>query len=174
MNRTNKQITYAFVDSANIVYRNSDKSPWKIDLKKLIKYLSERFGASHVFFYGGLDKNNAVQVRLYNKMMTWGYIMRLNPVKHFVDERGERYTKADVDSRMTFEMMKLLTEYDRAVVMTGDGDFYWVLEHLMQCKKHVWLLASPNKTAKELKRLVGGDFSNLDNLRTQLEFNYQQ
>ena len=74
-------ITYAFVDSANIVYRDTDRNPWKIDLKKLITYLKERFGASRVFFYGGIDKNNKVQVQLYEKMKTWGYEMCLNPVK---------------------------------------------------------------------------------------------
>ena len=167
-------VTYAFVDSANIVYRDTDHDPWKIDLRKLIKYLHERFGASRILFYGGFDKQNGVQVRLYEKMKSWGYEMRLNPVKHFVNERGERYAKADVDSRMTFDMMRYFSDYDRAVVLTGDGDFFWVMEYLLQHKERIWLLSSPGKTAKELKKLVAGDFANLDNLRSQLEFKLQK
>ena len=66
--------------------------------------------------------------------------------------------------------MHYFPDYDRAVILTGDGDFYWVLEHLLRHKERVWLLASPRKTAKELKRLVGSDFANLDNLRARLEF----
>ena len=54
--------------------------------------------------------------------------------------------------------------------MTGDGDFFWLLEHLVQKKEKVWLLASPKKTAKELKKLFGANFANLDNLRSLLEY----
>jgi uncharacterized LabA/DUF88 family protein len=165
-----KKTTYAFVDASNIIYRDTDENPWKIDLQKLIKYLRERFEVGRVFYYGGIDNRNETQVKLYKKLEDWGYELRLNPVKKFVNIRGEFYTKADVDSRMTFEMMKYLSEYDRAVVLTGDGDFEWVLEYLLGNKEKIWLLASPGKTAKELKKLVGRDFANLDNLRGQLEF----
>lgn len=162
-------VTYAFVDAANIIYRDSELNPWKIDMQKLIKYLRERFGVSKTLYFGGIDERNKRQIRLYKKFRSWGYDLQLNPVKRFVNDRGEPFIKADVDSRMTFEMMKNLTEYDRAVVLTGDGDFYWVLECLLQEKEKVWLLTSPSKTARELKRLFGSNFSNLDNLRVQLE-----
>lgn len=162
--------TYAFIDAANVIYHNSDFNPWKIDLRKLIKYLNERFGVSKTFYYGGIDDRNKVQVRICQKMKSWGFILRLNPVKHFVNDRGEWYTKADVDSRMTFEMMHLLPEYDRAVVLTGDGDFFWVLDYLLQQKERVWLLASPKKTAKELKTLFGHRFTSLDDTRRWIEY----
>ncbi len=163
-------VTYAFVDAANVIYRNSDVHPWKIDLRKLHKYLKERFGVERVLYYGGIDNRNQTQVRIYKKMEEWGYELRLNPVKHFVNERGEWYTKADVDSRMTFEMMRFLPDYDRAIVLTGDGDFYWVLEFLLQTKEQVRLIASPKKTAKELKKLFGYRFSSLDDTRKWLAF----
>ncbi len=162
-------VTYAFVDAANIIYRDSDPHPWKIDLKKLLKYLSERFGAVKIFYYGGIDHQNKTQVHLYHTMEYWGYELRLNRVKRFINERGEPYLKADVDSRLTFDMMRLFHEYDRAVVLTGDGDFYWVLEYLLRHKEKVWLLASPRKTAKELKQLFGYRFSSLDDTRRLLE-----
>ncbi|MBI5794165.1 NYN domain-containing protein [Candidatus Uhrbacteria bacterium] len=116
-------VTYAFVDAANIIYRESDTQSWKIDLKKLLAYLQERFGASKVFYYGGADGRNRIQRSIYEKMAQWGYVLCLNPVKYFINNRGEEYRKADVDSRMTFDMMRLFAEYDRAVVLTGDGDF---------------------------------------------------
>lgn len=163
-------ITYAFVDASNIIYRNSDNDPWKIDLKKLLKYLRERFGASRVIYYGGVDQHNAIQARLYRQLEKWGYELRLNPIKRFTNSRGERYTKADVDARLAFEAMKLIKEYDRAVFLTGDGDFYWLLEYLLEKKDKVWLIASPKKTAKELKQLFGHRFSSLDDTRRWLEF----
>src|SRR3989338_1558994 len=167
-----KQVIYAFVDAANIMYRPNDLHSWKIDVLKLLMYLRERFGVSRVFYYGGVDYLNAVQVRMYEKMRNWGYELCINPVKRFVNEAGERYLKADVDSRMTFDMMHLLSEYDRAIVITGDGDFYWVLQYLLHQKEKVWLLSRNKKTAKELKKLFGGNFANFDNLRSVLEFTH--
>lgn len=170
MTKQNKPATYVFVDAANIIYRDSDVKPWKIDLKKLITYLKERFEAERVFYYGGVDNSNAVQLRLYERLREWGYELRLNPIKRFINDRGEWYLKADVDARMAFEAMKYKDDYDRAVFLTGDGDFYWLLEYLLQEKDKIWVVASPDKTAKELKKLVKGDFANLDNLRNRLEF----
>ena len=66
--------------------------------------------------------------------------------------------------------MHLVSEYDRAVFLTGDGDFFWLLQYLVQSKEKIWLLASPKKAAKELKKLFGPDFANLDNLRSLLEY----
>lgn len=167
----NKKITFAFVDASNMIYRNTDRNPWKIDLKKLIKYLKERFGTSRVFYYAGVDNANKSQLKLYSKMKQWGYELRLNRVKNFVNIKGEFYQKADVDSRMTFEIMAYFSTYDRAVVITGDGDFYWVLEYLLQKKEKVWLISNPKKTAGELKQLFKGNFSSLDDTRKWLELN---
>lgn len=163
-------VTYVFIDAANVIYRHGNERLWKIDLKKLIKYLQERFGASKIFYFGGIDYQNAAQMSIYRRMLEWGYELRFNPVKHFVNDRGERYLKADVDSRMTFEIMRLFPEYDRAVILTGDGDFYWVLEYICKQKTDVRLLASPAKTAKELKQLFGHKFTNFDDLKKWLEY----
>lgn len=165
-----KPVTYAFVDAANILFRNTESTSWRIDLKKLIKYLQERFGATKIFYFGGQDDRNKIQANLHRKLAMWGYELRLNPVKHFMNDRGEWFIKADVDSRMSFEMMRLFSQYDRAVVLTGDGDFYWVLEYLLQKKERVWLISSPRSTARELKKLFGSDFANLDSLRIPLQY----
>ncbi len=63
-----KTVTYAFVDAANVLYRHSLPDPWKIDLKKLIKYLRERFGVSKVLYFGGVDPQNTTQLHLHQKM----------------------------------------------------------------------------------------------------------
>ncbi len=164
-----KPVTYAFVDAANIIYRDNEANPWKIDLKKLIKYLRERFGVSKVLYFGGVDVQNGTQMRLYRKLESWGYELYLNPVKRFRNAQGQLYIKADVDSRMTFEMMRTMPEYQRAVVLTGDGDFFWVLQYVCNCKDS-FLLASHRKTASELKRLFRHKCISLDDVRQHLEY----
>ena len=164
-----KPKTIAFIDAANIIYGSRD-SGWKMDFKKLIKYLKERFGAKKVFYYAGLNQEDIKQLKFYEKLQEFGYILRLVPVKIFADGRK----KADVDSRMTFEMMKYLSSYSRAIVMTGDGDFYWIFEYLLEIGKKVKLIAHRKSTAQELKKLFGEEFTDLSRVKNMLKFSQKK
>jgi len=157
--------TVVFIDAANIIYGARDGG-WKMDFKKLIKYLKERFGARKVFYYAGLDSSNKKQLEFYEILQKYGYSLRLVPVKTFRDGRK----KADVDSRMTFEMMKYLPKYTHVIAMTGDGDFYWLFEYLMKISKRVKLIAHRKSTAQELKKLFGSEFTDLSRMKNMLKF----
>ena len=161
--------TYVFIDASNIIYGASHNG-WRMDFEKLIKYLKTRYDANKVFYYAGLDPENKKQLGFYEKLQEFGYILRLVPLKVFSD--GTR--KGDVDSRMTFEIMKYFGTYNRAVILTGDGDYYWVLEYLIQNKKQVFIISFAKRTAPELKKLAKEDFAHLGNLRHQLQFRDQK
>lgn len=159
-----KKTTFAFIDASNIIYGASDHG-WRMDFEKLILYLRTRYNALNVYYYAGLDTENKKQLRFYEKLQELGYILRLIPVKKFKD--GKK--KADVDSRMTFEMMMYFPMYKRAIVMSGDGDFYWVLEYLLEKKQEVKLVAHSKSTARELKQLFAHRFINIEDLKDLLK-----
>lgn len=50
--------TYAFVDAANLFYGGKKSLGWSIDHKKLRRYLQERYGASRVYYFGGVEIYN--------------------------------------------------------------------------------------------------------------------
>ncbi|MCL4374508.1 NYN domain-containing protein [Patescibacteria group bacterium] len=158
--KNKKRVTYAFIDATNIIY-GTGGAGWKVDFKKLISYLKGRYQALKVLYYGGVDSNNQKQLNFYKKLKSFGYELRLVPVKTFKD--GKK--KADVDSRMTFEIMLLLNQYNNAIFMTGDGDFFWVFEYLIQTKINVKLIANSRSTARELKQLFKQHFTDLQLLR---------
>lgn len=56
--------TYVFIDASNIIYGTRDEG-WKVDFKKLIKYLKERFGAGKVYYFAGRDDKNLKQAAFY-------------------------------------------------------------------------------------------------------------
>src|SRR3989344_646415 len=143
--------TYAFVDASNVYYATK-RLGWDIDYEKLARYLRERLGVTKMLYFGGIAPENPGQVKFHEFLRRIGYEICLVPTRTFPD--GKR--KADVDARMTFEMMRLEKEFDRAVVLTGDGDFYWVLEHLKTIKERVWLVGASKGTAHELKQLFHG------------------
>ena len=137
-----------------------------MNFEKLIKYLKERFGANRVLYYAGLDAENKKQLVFYEILQKFGYELKLVPVKRFND--GTR--KGDVDARLTFEAMKYFNNYDKAVFLTGDGDYYWLLEYLLEKQKEIKLIAHTQSTAKELKKLFGGEFTDISRLKELLEF----
>jgi hypothetical protein len=61
--------------------------------------------------------------------------------------------------------------YDlEAIFLTGDGDYFWLLEYLLGRSKKIKLLAHRQSTAKELKKLFGGAFTDISRLKSLLEF----
>ena len=134
------------------------KEGWKVDYQKLAKYLKERFKVDKILYYSGLDKNNKKQIKFYNRIAKYGYELKLVPVKVFKNGR----IKADCDSRMTFEIMKMFCEYNNAIFFTGDGDFLYVLEYLKkETNKKIKLFSFKNITAKELINLFKEEFTDI-------------
>ena len=52
---TKRKIVYAFIDAANLFYGGEKSLGWKIDYKKLLVYLRNKFGVSRTYYYAGLD-----------------------------------------------------------------------------------------------------------------------
>lgn len=158
--------TYAFIDASNIIY-SAARSGWKVDFEKLAKYLHERFGVQRIIYFAGVDTENLKQLKFYETLQKFGYELRLIPVRTFSD--GSK--KADVDSRMTFEMMLYFKEYEKAIIMTGDGDYYWVLEYLLKEKHGQIILISHSKTtARDLKKLFASKATDIETLRKIITF----
>ena len=155
---------YAFIDASNIHYGSKDAG-FTVDYAKLKSYLTSRFSVSRLFYFGAIDEAKEEELIFKEELLSLGYELKLVHLKIFKDGRK----KADTDSRMTFEMMKMLDEYDRAVVLSGDGDFYWILEYIRGVKEKVWLIGMASRTARDLTKLFGSNFIHLGNVRKSIE-----
>lgn len=162
--RKNKPATFVFIDASNLMY-GSTRVGWKVDYEKLASYLCYRFNVSRLNYFAGVDKNNSKQLRFYHVLEKLRFKLYLVPVKTFKD--GSR--KADVDSRLTVEAIKNMSKYDKAIFITGDGDYYWLFEYLLEEKKQINLLGFYHNTAKELKQLFRGNFIGIEDLKEALE-----
>ena len=165
-NNNSKSKIYAFIDASNIIY-GCTRAEWKMDFEKLAKYLKTRYKIQRLLYYAGLDPENKKQLGFYEVLQRLGYETRLVPVKRFSD--GSR--KGDVDARLTFEAMKYFDDYNKAIFLTGDGDYYWLLEYLLEKGKKIKLMAHSKSTAQELKQLFGGEFTDISRLKELLQFN---
>ena len=50
--------TYVFVDASNLFYGGEKSLGWKIDYKKLLDYLKDKYEASRIFYFGGVEIHN--------------------------------------------------------------------------------------------------------------------
>ena len=109
------------------------------------------------------------RVRFYHKLSTFGYKLFLKPVKLYEQEDGTTKRKANCDVDMAFHMMKEKDNFERAVVLSGDGDFLPVLKYLKSIGKEVIILGRGPRTAKEIKQFAGANFRDFEYLRELLK-----
>lgn len=109
------------------------------------------------------------RARFYRKLSEFGYALYLKPVKSYEQEDGSTRRKANCDVEMTFRLMKEQGNFDRAVVLSGDGDFLPILKHLRENKREVVVLARGPRTAKEIRQFAGSNFRDFEYLRELLK-----
>jgi len=105
----------------------------------------------------------------YRDLKRFGYELRIKPTKVFTSMEGVVTTKANCDVDLTFDMMRFMSQYNEAVVMSGDGDFAPILEYLKNKKKKIRVLARAERTAREMKEIGGDDFIDFRSIRKEVE-----
>lgn len=109
------------------------------------------------------------RARFYLKLEQFGYELHLKPVKLYEQDDGTTKRKANCDVEMAFYLMKEINNFDRAVILSGDGDFLPVLKYLREKGKEIFILARGSRTAKEIRRFAGGNFRDFEYLKFLLK-----
>jgi len=130
-----KQNIYAFIDSQNlnlgtslnikkkgmVVYKG-----WKLDMKKFYRYLSDKFRVTKAFLFIGYIPQNK---KMYDSFRNFGYELVFKPT--VIDHDGKAKGNIDAEIVLYASCLKL-NEYDEAVFVSGDGDFYCLYEFLQK------------------------------------------
>lgn len=110
------------------------------------------------------------RVKFYLKLQSFGYEMHLKPVKMYEQEDGTTRRKANCDVEMCFYLMKEEDNFERAIVLSGDGDFLPVLKHLRNNDKEVIILARGPRAAREIRQFAGSKFRDFTRLESIIKF----
>ena len=143
-----------------------------VPVKELEKYLVDlikREGDSMNDAQITLLDRHYRRVRFYLKLQRLGYKLILKPVKTYDDMEGNPVRKANCDVDMTLMMLRVKDDFQRAIILSGDGDFLPVLKYLKDNKKEVLVLARGPRTAREIKRFAGNKFMDFEYLREILK-----
>lgn len=156
-------VNYAFIDSQNLNLGIRSQG-WKIDFARFRVYLKDKYHVDKAFaFIGYLTGNEA----LYTYLQKSGYVVIFKPTLEI--KKGRKIVvKGNVDAELVLHSMVELNNYDKAVIVSGDGDFYCLIEHLLLIKKLCRVII-PNRT--KYSRLLWKFNENLDfldNLKNKL------
>jgi len=127
---------YAFIDSQNLNL-SIQSLGWKLDFRRFRIYLKEKYGVTKAFlFIGFVEGNND----LYKSLQEAGFICIFKPTLKYKDGS----TKGNCDAELVLQAMVEYQYYSKAVVITGDGDFYCLVKYLAEEDKLEAVLV-PNK-----------------------------
>lgn len=152
MDTSNKRlIVYAFIDSQNLnlgvshdITYNGKKiyAGWQLDYARFRRYLKDKLKVDTAFlFIGNLPGNEG----LYAYLQRVGYIVVLKPTTSFKGEDGTIKVKGNVDTDIVlYAAAREIDHYDKAVIVSGDGDFLSLYDYLSERDK-LGRVVIPNK-----------------------------
>lgn len=158
-----KENNYAFIDSQNLNL-GIQSMRWKLDFEKFRRYLKEKYGVTTAYlFIGYVSSNND----LYASLQKMGYVLVFKPT--IPDKDG--HVKGNIDADLVLQAMIDYPKYDKAIVVTSDGDFYSLAKYLYDNRKLKFVMSPYIKTCSALlKKSAKEKIVFMDNLREKLEY----
>ncbi len=174
MSLTKQRKTYAFIDSQNLNV-GTQKFGWKMNWVKFRKFLFERYEVDKAYmFIGYLPENED----LYEKMHEAGYLVVLKPTFDVTkprpesdknDKEDEKPVKGNIDADLVLWAMKEMPNYKKAIIVSGDGDFYSLVEYL-ENKGRLLHLLTPSGHYSQLYNRYESYIVRLDQYRHDLAY----
>ncbi len=152
---------YAFIDSQNVNLSIRDLG-WRLDFKRLRKYLEDKYKIAKAFIFIGYVATNQ---SLYTSLQKDGYILVFKPTLQLPTGK----VKGNVDAELVMHAMIEYPNYDKALIVTGDGDFYCLVEYLKAHDKLLKLMIPNQQKYSSLLRKFMADIVFMNNLKGKLE-----
>lgn len=144
----------AYIDGQNLYMATTMASnPWHIDMHRFRVYLRQKYHVEEAYYFIGAFDDPKVD--LYKSLQQAGFIVMWR--MHGIKLKGNKKGNVDVD--ITFQMMRDLhergDEYDKILLVSGDGDYYRVVEYFNALGKLEKVLLPNKQFASSLyKRLT--------------------
>ena len=163
--KNNKQKIYAFIDSQNLNLGVRSQG-WKLDWRKFRQYLRNKYNVSKAYLFIGQVAGNE---SLYAFLQECDYILIFKPTLEH-REKNKVIIKGNVDAELVLHSMIQYKNYDKAVIVSGDGDFHCLIEYLEEKKKLLKILAPTKHYSGLLRRFNNNNYIvRIDLLRGSLE-----
>jgi len=153
---------YAFIDAQNL-HIAIRALGWKIDYIKFRIYLREHYHVEKAYMFMGYK---STEQRMYDFLQKAGYVIVFKPLVE-VDSK----IKGNCDGEMILQAMIDFNHYDKALLITGDGDFYCLVKYLKENGKLLMVLAPSRKNCSSIvRKVVGERLRFVCDLRNKIEY----
>lgn len=157
-----KDNNYAFVDAQNL-YVGIRHSGWELDYKEFRNYIRTKYNVSKAFLFIGYVPQNT---GLYKYLQDAGFILIFKPVLEIRRDK-KRTFKGNVDAEMVLHAMIEFPNYDKAVLVSGDGDFACLAKFLYDQNKLLKIIV-PNDKYSSLLRDFAANIVSMELLKDKL------
>lgn len=140
-----KQGNFAFIDSQNLNLGVRSQG-WKLDFGKFRQYLITKYNVKKTFLFIGYVRGNQM---LYTYLQSVGYICIFKPTLELRENNDEVRVKGNVDAELVLHAMIEYKNYNKAIIVSGDGDFHCLIEYL-EGKDKLLKVIAPNKRYSSL------------------------
>jgi uncharacterized LabA/DUF88 family protein len=170
---------YAFIDNQNLNL-GIQKQGWKMDWRKFRAFLGEKYGVEKAFMFIGYMPENE---ELYNQMHEAGYLVVLKPTLEMFKtplepgqekpphDENKPAVKGNVDAELVLYATKEIPNYNKAIIISGDGDFFSLLEYLREQGKLLNLMV-PNRQYSSLLKPFEDCLIRLDQKKRELSYRH--
>lgn len=116
-------------------------------MEKIYIYLKEKYSITKAFIFIG---HIPIHQKFYDFLEKTGYTIIFKPVL-----LHQKILKGNCDADMVLQVMIELVNFDKAIIITGDGDFYSLVRYLYIHKKLKVVLCPNIKRSSALLRKEG-------------------
>ena len=137
---------------------------WKLDYAKFRIYLKEKYSVEKAYIFIGFV---ALNQGLYDKLQEAGFILKFKPTI----PDGDGKIKGNTDADLVLKAILEKDEYDKAVIVSSDGDFYSLVQYLYEKNKlRIVLSPSVDRCSTLLKQAAKEKIYFMDNLQMKLSY----
>lgn len=159
---------FAYIDGANL-YRGIAELGWHLDYRRFRVWLSEKYRVSRAYIFLGFISSHT---NLYRDLQNCGYTVVFKPT--VPDGYGE--IKGNCDAEMVLQAVSDMYEhfFEKAVIVTGDGDFACLITFLKDRNRFEMVLSPNSKKASVLlKKSAPEHILFLERFRSRLAYTAQ-
>jgi len=169
---------YAFIDGNNL-HLTFVGLGVQLKYDKLLSYLKKRHNVTTAYYFIGHISQNQ---HIYDTLTSYGYTLKFRDVtkkggkpvicpvcgKSFEIDKGK--TKCDCDADLVLQVMDEVKNFDKAIIITSDGDFDNLVKKLIILDKLDMVLAPGKKGCSHLlSSATRGRIAFLDELTGEIE-----
>lgn len=153
---------YAFIDSQNL-HLAIKSIGWQLDYGKFRQYLKDKYKVQKAYLFIGYISGNE---NFYTSLQNKGYVLVFKPTL----QNKEGVIKGNCDAELVLNCMIEYGNFDKAIIVSGDGDFHCLIEYLAK-KKKLLKVGIPNRNKySALLRKFATHFFFVSDLKMKLKY----